>query len=119
MTILSKLNKAIDLNDANLVQDAIYELGELRDERGLIPDEVSFAVIDVLQSDEMKSSPLAGHILNFFEFDIKYISEKAKNRCAEFLRTCGDDFTHVHSSQVAVELDDMLKMGNSLPSWIE
>jgi len=53
---------------------------------------------------EMKTSPLSGHLLNFFEFEATYLSQTAKDRCAAFLREWGREFTDVHSVQVVAEL---------------
>jgi hypothetical protein len=52
----------------------------------------------------MRASPLAAHLLNFFEFEAPYISQTAKDRCAAFLREWGDTFSHAHSQHVVYEL---------------
>ena len=98
------LEQAIADGDANAVQSAIFELGSHRSTEGLVPDEVAFYVIEVLRRDSMKASPLAGHILNFFEFEARCLSRRAKERCRAFLREWGKSFTHVHSQQVVTEL---------------
>ncbi len=59
----------------------------------------------------MKTSPLGGHLLNYFEFEAPYLSAKAKDRCIGFLNAWGKEFKHVHSMQVVAELQsgDYLK----------
>ena len=98
------LEQAVANEDANATQSAIFELGSRRSTEGLVPDEIAFYVIEVLRRDSMKASPLAGLILNFFEFEAWCLSKRAKERCRAFLREWGKSFTHVHSHQVVTEL---------------
>lgn len=98
------LDLALSKKDSEALQDAIFDLGSLRDERGQVPDEVSFKVIDALRQDGMFTSALAGHLLNHFEFHAPNLSSRAKDRCIGFLQTWGDRFAHVHSQQVVAEL---------------
>ena len=109
--MITELEDAINANDAKALQSAIFNLSDMRNPNGLLPDEFAFEIIDILRRDEMKTSPLAGHLLNYFEFEAPYISSKAKDRCVGFLNAWGKDFKHVHSSQVVAELQagDYLK----------
>jgi hypothetical protein len=102
--MLDKLEIAIESDDSQAVKQAIFDFGNLRNSGGLFPDEIAFGIIDILRRDEMKASPFAGHILNFFEFESPYISAKAKDRCIGFLEAWGDEFKHTHSMQVVLEL---------------
>ena len=102
--IFHALDGAITNNDEDMIQDIIFSLREVKDQSGFIPDEISFGIIEILRRNEMKASPLAGHLLNFFEFHSTAISPKAKDRCVGFLNAWGDKFTHVHSVQVVTEL---------------
>lgn len=102
--MLDHLNQAIRDNDADAVQEAIYDLGLIRGENGLIPDDITFGIIDALKMPGMFKSPLAGHLLNHFEFHSDSLSAKAKDRCIGFLNAWGDRFSHVHSQQVVAEL---------------
>ncbi len=92
------------------VQNAIFALEELIDENGLIPDQVTFELIDILRKDEMKESPFAGHLLEFFDFNQSRISPKAKDRCVGFLNAWGSSFTHFFSKHMVA----MLMHGNYL-----
>lgn len=98
------LENALSAGDAKEVQRGIFELGLDRDAQGIVRDEVAFYVIDILRRAETKASPVAGHVLNFFEFEWPQLSKRAKDRCMAFLREWGDDFTHVHARQVVAEL---------------
>ena len=102
--MLDHLNQAIRDNDADALQDAIYGLGLIRDENGLIPDDITFGIIDTLKVPGMFKSPLAGHLLNHFEYHSGGLSAKAKDRCIGFLNAWGDSFSHFHSQQVVAEL---------------
>jgi len=102
--MFESLENAIRTNDEAALQDAIFELGFLRNDQLMIPDEVTFKIIDALRQENMYSSALSGHLLNHFEFHSQYISATAKNRCIGFLQTWGDHFSHVHSQQVVAEL---------------
>jgi len=102
--MLNELKDAIKSNDEKAVQDAIFNLDHFGNYSNVIPDDIPLGLLDILRNDEMKSSPLAGYILNFFEFEASYLSAKAKDRCAGFLNAWGDKFKHVHSSQVVAQL---------------
>lgn len=102
--MITELENAIKANDTEAVQDAIFNLSVKRHSDGLLPDEIAFEIIDILRRNEMKTSPLAGHLLNYFEFEAPYISSNAKDLCIRFLNAWGKDFKHVHSSQVVAEL---------------
>ena len=69
-----------------------------------IPDDVSERLLMILMNERTGESPLAGHILNFFEFESLYLSNRAKSLCTAFLLAYGDKFKHVHSQQVVNEL---------------
>ena len=100
----STLESAVSSGDPDTLRRAVFALGDQRTPQGLIDDEVAFAVLAILKRGEMASSPLAGHLLNFFEFEAPRISQRAKDRCAAFLREWGDIFSHFHSQQVVAEL---------------
>jgi hypothetical protein len=99
-----QLDRSLECGDAKAVQKAICEIGDIRDEAGMIPDDNAFHVIGVLRRPEMKKSPLAAHVLNFFVFESPRLSARAKDRCMAFLREWGDEFSDVHSMQVVAEL---------------
>jgi hypothetical protein len=98
------LEQALKVGDPLEVQQSIFEIGRRRDAQGVIPDETAFYLIDVLRRPEMKASALAGHVLNFFEFEAPRLSPRAKDRCLAFLREWGNDFSDVHAMQVVTEL---------------
>jgi hypothetical protein len=100
----SALESALSSGDPKALQRAVFDLRDQRTPQGFIDDEVAFAVLAILRRREMASSPLAGHLLNFFEFEATRISQRAKDRCAAFLREWGDTFSHFHSQQVVAEL---------------
>jgi hypothetical protein len=99
-----RLEDALKSGDADGVQHAIFEIGNTRDANGMIPDETAFGIIGVLRRPEMKASPLAGHVLNFFEFESPHLTLRAKDRCIGFLREWGSEFTHFHARQIVAEL---------------
>jgi hypothetical protein len=100
----AQLEDALKIGDAEGVQQSIFKLAQSRDAQGKIPDETAFYVIGILRRSEMKTSPLAGHVLNFFEFESPRLTARAKDRCVAFLREWGDEFTHFHATQVVAEL---------------
>jgi len=102
--MFSALDKALAERDEAALQQAVFDLGWLRDQHHMIPDEVSFKIIDALLQNGMPTSKLSGHLLNHFEFHAKHISPRAKNRCVGFLQAWGDQFSHVRSQQVVSEL---------------
>jgi hypothetical protein len=104
------LDSSLAAGDAKALQEAIFDLGWVRNGNAMIPDEVSFKILELLHQPEMTTSPHSAHLLNHFEFHSKFISNRAKAKCREFLRDRGDQFSHFHSRQVVAELrrDDYL-----------
>jgi hypothetical protein len=102
--MLSALDAALAAQDPDAVQDAIFDLSHPLRGKEFIDDEVAFAVLAVLRRPEMWPSLLSGHVLNFFEFGASRLSQRAKDRCAAFLREWGNEFNEIHSMQVVGEL---------------
>lgn len=102
--MMSYLLLAIEANDAREVQSAIFGLGKLKNENGVIPDEVTDALLDILTREEIQKSELASHLLNFFEFEAPRISANAKLKCRNFLKRWGDYFNTIGGLQSVTEL---------------
>ena len=102
--MLARLESALASNDSEVVQDAVFSLGKDLRAGQLLDDEIAFDILTLLKRPDMSSSPLAGHVLNYFEYEAPRISQRAKDRCAAFLREWGDTFTHFHALQVVTEL---------------
>ena len=102
--MIAALESAISADDADAVRRAIFELGWQLRSGEFIDDEVAIQLLGILQRPEMWQSRLAAHVLNFFEFEAKHLSPRAKDRCKAFLREWGNQFWDVHSRQVIGEL---------------
>lgn len=100
----TRLLECIDAHDADGVQRAVFDLGAIRNNWAVIPDEVVERLLTLLRSESMYKSDLAGHLLNFFEFESPQLSERSKWLCVGFLTAHGNEFAHVHSRQVVAEL---------------
>jgi len=103
-TAFAQLLGCIAANDADGVQKAIFDLGAIHNGIKQIPDDVVERILTLLRSERMYKSHHSGHILNFFEFEAPYLSDRAKNLCIGFLNAHGDRFEDVHSHQVVAEL---------------
>lgn len=102
--MIQSLEMAIAADDEEAVMNAVFDLACPVDEQEPIDDSVTFEIIALLRRPEMWSSRFAGHVLNFFEFASPHLSERAKDRCAAFLREWGDQFRGVHGRHVVEEL---------------
>ena len=102
--MLTAVENAISSDNAEALQQALFDLYVLRGADGLLDDEVAFAVIAILRRSSMKASRLAAHLLNFFEFQAQHLSKRAKDRCVAFLREWGDSFSDVYTRHVVAEL---------------
>jgi hypothetical protein len=102
-TKFAHLHECIARRDANGVQDAIFDLGA-SNSGWVVPDEVVERLLTLLRCEEMYKSSVAGHVLNFFEFESPYLSSRQKWLCVGFLAAHGDQFDDVHSTQVVTEL---------------
>lgn len=100
--MLTDTEKAIAAGDAEALQDALFELGrQLTLETA---DAVAMEILAILQRPSIWASPLAAHVLNFFEFEATKLSQSSKDSCAAFLKEWGDKFSSVHAMQVVLEL---------------
>jgi hypothetical protein len=102
--MFARLESALASNDPEAVQDAVFSLRDDLSSGQPLEDEIAFGILSLLKRPDLRSSPLAAHLLNYFEFEAPRISQRAKERCAAFLREWGDTFTHFHSQQVVTEL---------------
>ena len=100
----SRLHQCLDLANAECVGQAIFDLSPIRNSWDFVPDEVVERLLALLSRDEMFTSPHAGQVLNYFEFEADKLSASQKLLCIQFLKTHGDKFAHVHSQQVVAEL---------------
>jgi len=107
----ARLQECLANGDADGVQDAIFDLGPLTNGWRVIPDEVVERLLTLLQGEQMYESQLAGHVLNYFEFEAPRLSARQKSLCTSFLNAHGDQFVDVLSRQVVTELryDNYLK----------
>ena len=102
-TKFAHLHACIARHDAKGVQDAIFDLGA-SNSGWVVPDEVVERLLTLLRCEEMYKSFVAGHVLNFFEFESRHLSRRQKWLCVGFLAAHGDQFDDVHSQQVVTEL---------------
>ena len=75
--MLAAVESAISSDNAEALQQALFDLFEFRGADGLLDDEIAFAVIAILGRSDIKSSRLAAHLLNFFEFQAPHLSKRA------------------------------------------
>lgn len=100
----ARLCECLDIDDSDGVQHAIFTLSAVHNCWATIPDEVVERLLALLRSDDMLKSRLAGHVLNYFEFEAPTLSARQKWLCIGFLNAHGDQFADVHSQQVVSEL---------------
>jgi hypothetical protein len=116
----ARLQDALQRDNENDVQEAIFNLGSIRNDWPQIPDEVVERILTLLRNEEMYKSQQAGHVLNFFEFESPRLTDRQKWLCIGFLNAHGNEFSDVHSQQVVTELryglyGDYLKMKKPTP----
>ena len=109
------LQDALRRDSEEDVQNALFDLGGIRNDWSEMPDEVVERLLTLLRSEKMYNSPYAGHLLQFFEFESARLTDRQKWLCIGFLKAHGDKFSDVHSQQVVIELrygryGDYLKM---------
>jgi hypothetical protein len=73
-----RLQDALRRDNYYDVQDAMFELGAVTNGWKTIPDAVVERLLALLRSEEMYTSPHAGHILNFFEFESPSLTDRQK-----------------------------------------
>ncbi len=101
---MARLRENIELGGEDGVQQAVFGLSPALNGWKRAPDEVVEQLLTILAEEKMYSSALAAHLLNFFEFESRYLTSQQKSLCAGFLKVHGDKFTDIYSQQVVVEL---------------
>lgn len=100
----ARLRDCIARRDPRGVQSAIFDLKAVNNGWEVVPNEVVERLLILLRCEEMYTSSLSGHVLNFFEFEAPHLSTRQKWLCNGFLAAHGDQFDDVHSQQVVAEL---------------
>lgn len=103
-TAFAKLLGCLAAHDASGVEQAVLDLTSIHCKYNQVPDQLVERLLTLLRSEKMYESPLAGYVLNFFEFEAPQLTPRQKSLCVGFLNAHGDRFTHVHSQQVVAEL---------------
>jgi len=101
---IARLHENIELGDQDGVEQAIWDLSPVSNGWRAVPDEVVEQLLTALRDEKMYSSYLAGHPLNYFEFESARLTTRQKSLCIGFLTAHGDQFTDIHSQQVVAEL---------------
>lgn len=99
-----RLRSCLAQHDEKGVQDAIFDLGAIRNDWTKIPDEVVERLLTLLRNEDMYESSLAGYVLSFFEFESGKLTDRAQWLCIGFLNAHGDEFLDVYGRQVVTEL---------------
>lgn len=103
-TAFANLLGCIAANDACGVEQSILDLRSIECGYDTVPDNVVERLLTLLRSEKMYTSPFAGYLLNFFEFESPNLTPRQKSLCSGFLSAHGDHFVHVHSRQIVAEL---------------
>lgn len=98
------LHEAILADNEELVQDIMFGFTSISLGLSQTPDEVVEFVLRTLDERGVNSSKVAGHLLNYFEFEFNSLSFSQKTRLMQYLKEKGDKFTHYHAVQVVTEL---------------
>ena len=101
---LAQLKEHLALGNEDAVQQVVFELGPVHNGWQAVPDGVVEGLLTILRNPEMFTSPLAGHLLNYFEFESPRLTPHQKQLCKAFLNAHGNRFTDVFSMQVVAEL---------------
>ena len=108
---LESLKGAAYSLDEDAVQENLFNLGAISLSRKQSPEEVVDFLLALLKDDYFNSENIAGHLLNYFEFESAHLSAFQKNKITEWIANYGAKFTSTHGNQVVCELnnDEYLK----------
>jgi hypothetical protein len=101
---LARLRENIETGAEDNVQEAVFGLSPVLNGWKRAPDEVVEELLAILRDEQMYSSPLAAHLLNYFEFESRQLTPRQKSLCTEFLKVHGHQFTDIYSQQFIAEL---------------
>lgn len=108
MEIISKLEnlkQSVLKQDADAVQDIIFSLSPLILNTKFASDEVIDFILELLEDPFLYDKDIAGHLLNFFEFESKNLSTEQKKRACDWVARNGKNFTSILGGQVIAELE--------------
>ncbi|SIQ33318.1 hypothetical protein [Aquipseudomonas alcaligenes] len=109
MDIISKLEnlkQSALKQDADAVQDIIFSLSPLILNTKFASDEVIDFILELLEDPFLYDKDIAGHLLNFFEFESKNLSIEQKKRAYDWVVRNSKNFTSILGGQVIAELED-------------
>jgi len=112
---LATLRERFLARDDDGVQEAIFDLGACRTGHWhSAPDEIVDGILSLLKQPSSLESPVASHVLNYFEFESRTLTRQQKKLCREFLAKYGDQFSHPQAAHVVMEL-----RYNKYGNWLE
>ena len=103
-TAFANLLGSLAARDAPGVERAVLQLTSIYCEYEEVPDQLVECLPNLLRREHMYESPLAGYLLNFFEFEAPNLTPRQKALCLGFLNAHGERFSQFHSQQVVSEL---------------
>jgi len=102
--VFGQLQRSIDADNPNTAIHAVLKLGDFRDERNRLPDELIERLLTLIGTQEVLCSMVAATILQFFEFEATRFTRRQKHRCLDFLKSKLDQFKDADSVHVAYEI---------------
>jgi hypothetical protein len=100
--LFARLRRSIEAEDPNAVSPVISELGDIAEERNRVPDEIVGRLLALL--DTILDSPVAGQVLEFFDYQASRLTSRQKRQVLEFLGPRVDRFTGGDSRHIATEI---------------
>lgn len=104
--VFARLERSVEDDNPNTAITAVLELGDFRDERNRVPDELLKRLLELLGTPRVLASMVAATILEFFEFQSSRLTKRQKRQCLDFLTTNVDRFKDGDALCVAHEIVD-------------
>ncbi|HET9183710.1 MAG TPA: hypothetical protein VFP59_16385 [Candidatus Angelobacter sp.] len=102
--VFARLERSIDADNPNTAIHVVLKLGDFRDERDRVPDELIERLLTLIGTPRVLSSIVAATILQFFEFEARRFTRRQKRRCLEFLKSKLSEFKDADSLHMAYEV---------------
>jgi hypothetical protein len=102
--VFRRLERCIEADNPNTAIDVVLKLGEFRDERNRVPDELIERLLALLGTQRVLSSMVAATILQFFQFEAWRFTRRQRRWCLDFLKSKQNEFKDADALHAAYEI---------------
>jgi hypothetical protein len=106
--LFARLERSIKAGNPNTALAAVLELGNVKTERGQVPDDFLERIFKLLQSRDALESAATATVLQFVEFQLLNLTKAQRRRCMDMLKAISGKLVDGDARCIAGEIYDQL-----------